>query len=93
MFNHYDYQNLYQTTSLYGQSESEINQLIKKLENTLPAVFSRQEVSKQLRNLISAKTFSNLDAKHQGSPKFQVGGKVAYEKESFLVWLRNRMEN
>ena len=41
MYNNYNYQNLYQTTSLYGQSESEINQLIKKLENTLPAVFSR----------------------------------------------------
>lgn len=90
MYSPYNYQ--YQPASIYGQSDQEKTELIKKLKNTLPAVFSRQEAAKQLGNLISAKTFSNLDAKRQGPPKFQVGGKVAYEKDSFLNWLKKRME-
>lgn len=91
MYSPYDYQ--YQPASIYGQSDQEKTQLIKKLENTLPAVFSRQEAAKQLGNLISAKTFSNLDAKGLGpSQKLHIGGKVAYEKDNFLEWLKDRIK-
>lgn len=76
---YYNYNN-YSGTSIYGLSDSACSELFKKLERTLPAVFSRQEAAKQLGNLITAKTLSNLDAKGEGpTTKIQIGGKVAYE--------------
>lgn len=92
MYNSYDYKYPYSAPSIYGQSDDEKGQLFKKLENTLPAVFSRQEAAKQLGYAISAKTLSNLDAKGLGpSQKLRIGGKVAYEKEDFLDWLKDRI--
>lgn len=92
MYYPYDYQYSYSTQSIYGQSNDEKGQLFKELENNLPAVFSRQEAAKQLGYAISAKTLSNLDAKGLGpSKKLRIGGKVVYEKESFLDWLKERV--
>lgn len=93
MYNSYEYQYSYSNQSIYGQSDYERGQLFKKLENSLPAVFSRQEAAKQLGYAISAKTLSNLDAKGLGpSQKLRIGGKVVYEKESFLDWLKERIK-
>lgn len=92
MFERYNNQPYGFTPSIYGQSDSEKAQLFKKLEDTLPAVFSRQEAAKQLGYTISAKTLANLDAKGLGpSQKLYVGGKVAYEKDNFLTWLKDRV--
>lgn len=92
MYNPYEYQYPYSTPSIYARSDNEKTQLFKKLEQTLPAVFSRQEAAKQLGYTISAKTLANLDAKGLGpSQKLYIGGKVAYEKENFLEWLKNRV--
>lgn len=92
MYNPYDHQYPYSAASIYAQSDTDKEQLFKKLEDTLPAVFSRQEAAKQLGYAISAKTLSNLDAKGLGpSQKFYMGGKVAYEKENFLDWLKERI--
>lgn len=92
MYNSYEYQYPYSAPSIYGQSDNEKKELFKKLENTLPAIFSRQEAAKQLGYAISAKTLSNLDAKGLGpSQKLHIGGKVVYEKENFLDWLKDRI--
>lgn len=92
MYNPYEYQYPYSNSSIYAQSDDEKKQLFKKLEDTLPAVFSRQEAAKQLGYAISAKTLSNLDAKGLGpKQKLYIGGKVAYEKKDFLEWLKNRV--
>lgn len=63
MPNFYNYQYSYSAASIYAQSDTDKEQLFKKLEDTLPAVFSRQEAAKQLGYAISAKTLSTLDAK------------------------------
>lgn len=92
MYNSYDYQYPHSIPCIYGQSDDEKEQLFKKLENTLPAVFSRQEAAKQLGYAISAKTLSNLDAKGLGpKQKLHIGGKVVYEKVNFLNWLKERI--
>lgn len=92
MHNLYEDQYPHSIPSIYGQSDDEKEQLFKKLEDTLPAVFSRQEAAKQLGYAISAKTLSNLDAKGLGpSQKLHIGGKVVYEKENFLDWLKERV--
>lgn len=92
MYNPCGYQNSYSAPCIYGQSDDEKEQLFKKLEDTLPAVFSRQEAVKQLGYAISAKTLSNLDAKGLGpKQKLHIGGKVVYEKVNFLNWLKNKV--
>lgn len=93
MYNPYDHQYPYSAASICAQSDTDKEQLFKKLENTLPAVFSRQEAARQLGYAISAKTLANLDAKGLGpSQKLHIGGKVAYEKENFLEWLKERIK-
>ncbi len=74
MYNPYDYQYPYSAASIYVQSNTDKEQLFKKLEDTLPAVFTRQEAAKQLGYAISAKTLSNLDAKGLGQCKKSVYG-------------------
>jgi hypothetical protein len=64
----------------------------RAIEAALPPVFTRQTASQVMGGLISAKTFSNLDALGQGPPvKAKIGPKVAYERESFMRWLRQRL--
>jgi hypothetical protein len=61
------------------------------IETALPPVFTRQTASHVMGGLISAKTLSNLDALGQGPPvKAKIGHKVAYERESFMQWLKQR---
>jgi len=63
----------------------------RAIEAELPPVFTRQTASHVMGGLISAKTFSNLDALGQGPPvKAKIGPKVAYERESFMQWLKQR---
>lgn len=55
----------------------------EKLENELPPVFTRNEVSKLTGGLIKPKTLSNLDALSKGPTiKIRFGKKVAYEKDN-----------
>jgi hypothetical protein len=64
----------------------------RAIEAALPPVFTRQTASHVMGGLISAKTLSNLDALGQGPPvKAKIGHKVAYERESFMRWLRQRL--
>lgn len=81
MYNPYNYQYPYSSPSIYSQSNNEKTQLFKKLEQTLPAVFSRQEAAKQLGYTISAKTLANLDAKGKGPAKnFKLTAKLPMKK-------------
>lgn len=65
--------------------------LISSLRDSLPAVFTREEAARQLGGLLSAKTLANMDAHGTGPTlKQRIGKKVAYERESFLVWLESR---
>lgn len=62
------------------------------IERELPPVFSRRTASQAIGGLVSSKTFSNLDALRQGPPtRVRMGNRVAYERESFMDWLRERM--
>lgn len=62
------------------------------MEKTFSKVFFCQEVTKRFGYTVSAKTLANLDAKGPGpSQKLHIGGKVAYEKDNFLTWLKDRV--
>ena len=68
-------------------------QFFTALEQSLPEVFSRRTASNAIGNLISTKTLANLDAMGRGPRvKLNIGRRVAYEKQSFLQWLRERVQ-
>lgn len=73
----------------YGIGSS---QFFKAIESELPPVFSRKVASQTIGGLMSAKTFSNLDALNQGPPKIKIGNRVGYERASFMHWLRQRVK-
>lgn len=63
------------------------------LEQSLPSIFDRETASNCLGGLISPKTMANLDSLGKG-PKWslKVGKKVAYEKITFLEWIKSRIK-
>jgi hypothetical protein len=65
------------------------NIFFENLERNMPDVFSRQEASRLIGNIISSNTLRNLDSKDKGSRvKTIIGKKVCYEKRSFIDWLK-----
>ena len=65
----------------------------KALERELPPMVSRAEASRATGGLISAKTLSNNDALHIGPcGKIRIGSKVGYTRESFIAYLRNKLQ-
>lgn len=75
-------------------SNSNTDAFYKTIEDSLPPIFTRQTASMAIGGLISPKTFANLDSKGQGPPvKRRLGTKVAYERESFVTWLRGRLKD
>ena len=62
----------------------------EKLKETLPPVFTREEAVKHLGGLFHRKTLGNIDIRGEGpNVRVRIGKKVAYERESFIQWLRN----
>lgn len=73
--------------NLYGT-----DRFFDALEKELPPVFTRDAASKCMGGLLSAKTMSNADAMGMGpSVRVRVGKKVAYERTSFMTWLRQKL--
>lgn len=66
---------------------------IHDLQKNLPIIFTRQVISKKLGNMISPRTLANLDSRKEGpAVKVSIGGRVGYERESFLQWLGERIK-
>jgi hypothetical protein len=64
---------------------------IEALRQTLPLVVTRKEASKAIGELLSPKSFANLDSMGQGpSCRVKIGRKVGYPKESFIAWVVDR---
>ena len=74
-------------TSLYGT-----DRFFDALEKELPPVFTRDVASKGMGGLLTPKTMSNADALGTGpSVRVRLGKKIAYERASFMHWLRQRL--
>jgi len=74
-------------TNLFGT-----DRFFDALEKELPPVFTRDAASKCMGGLLSAKTMSNADAMGMGpSVRVRVGKKIAYERTSFMTWLRQKL--
>ena len=65
----------------------------KTLERELPPMVSRAEASRATGGLISAKMLSSNDALYIGPcGKIRIGSKVGYTRESFIAYLRNKLQ-
>jgi len=70
------------------------NEFFTVIEDILPPIFTREYITEKLGGIIKSKTLANVDCLGNGpSRKFRIGNKVAYEKKSFLEWLRNRISD
>lgn len=66
--------------------------LIEALEKELPTSFTRPIVAKHLKGVLSVGHLANLDSQKLGPPSGRLGRCVVYERTSFLVWLRARLQ-
>lgn len=70
------------------------NQILLKLKSDLPLIIARKEVDRLTGGLISPRHLANLDSVGLGPKgKVRVGRLVGYERESFISWLSERMQD
>lgn len=66
--------------------------ILEVIEKQLPPVFDRHTASKILGGILTPKTLSNADTSGTGpSVKVKIGKKIAYERDSFIEWLKNKV--
>ena len=70
-----------------------MDNLLKNLNHTLPALVTRKELERLTGGLLKARTLANLDCAGKGPAKrIRYGRKVAYERGVLLDWLVQRLE-
>lgn len=63
----------------------------RSIEQELPPVVSRAELSKATGGLVSAKTLSNEDALHKGpTERVRAGSKIGYTRASAMAYIRKK---
>ena len=67
--------------------------IISSLAKTLPAVFGRSAISMLMPGVIAPGTLANLASQKKGPPCTFARGKVLYERDSFLAWLKDWLDN
>ena len=65
--------------------------VIRKLQQELPPVFSREAVPRLIPKVFSTQTLANLHSQGVGPPVIKCGRKACYERDSFLQWLQTRL--
>ena len=66
--------------------------IISSLAKTLPAAFGRSAIPQLVPGIISPGTLANLASQKQGPPCTFARGKVLYERDSFLAWLKDWLD-
>ena len=62
-----------------------------RLSRSMPPVFPRKDVPKFMGSLITPAALANLDSKGVGPIiSLKIGKYTAYEKISFITWLKTR---
>lgn len=71
----------------------DIGKYIQALRQALPPFFTRKTVSEHLGGMLSSKTLANYDASDDGPrPRFTLGNKIGYERDSFLQWFEGKLQ-
>lgn len=78
------------STSVIPKGNS-IEAHLAKLKETLPLFITRKMAGEHLEGIISPRTLANLDRVDAGPPSIRIGKKIAYQRDDFLEWLKNRI--
>ncbi|NLV98137.1 MAG: hypothetical protein GX043_12540 [Desulfovibrionales bacterium] len=66
--------------------------LRQKLLETMPPIFSRQQVKDLTGGMIDGRTVANMDSQGRGPGKVALGPvKVGYVREAFIDWFLDRL--
>ena len=76
-----------------NRSTIDIDGVIKDLSKSLPYVFGRSAILKLMPGIIAPGTLANLASQKKGPPCTVARGKVLYERDSFLAWLKGWLSN
>lgn len=60
------------------------------LLSVLPPVVARKDIERLLGGTISRGHLANLDSAGEGPPRIEIGRHVAYLREPFVEWLKQR---
>ena len=67
-------------------------EILNEIDSKLPLLVTREMLSDTLGNLLSRRTFANLDALGRGiGVKVKLGRKIAYPKRSAMEFLRKNL--
>lgn len=73
------------------QDKIDIDQIVEELFRNAPGLIPRKMFSEIIGGVISVKYFANLDSEGLGvQPRMRIGGKVCYQKDAAIAWLKNR---
>ncbi|WP_285906416.1 hypothetical protein [Pseudodesulfovibrio pelocollis] len=67
------------------------DRVLAALKEKLPPLFCRRRVEELTGGLLTVCNLIKLDKEGLGPQSFKMGRKVGYEKESFLLWLEQRL--
>jgi hypothetical protein len=67
-------------------------QVLVILREKLPPIFSRKHVEELTGGVITAVSLAGLDKNGNGPKAFKIGGRVGYERDSFLEWLEQKVK-
>ena len=73
------------------QNEITIEQIFEHLSRNAPETLSRKKIHELTGGLLTEKTLANMDSEGIGiQPRFRMGGKIFYQRDSAIAWLKNR---
>jgi len=67
--------------------------ILEQLSQELPPVFARAAVSRFLPGIYEPQTLCNMESQGSGPPSTKIGKKVCYERDSFLQWLGEKIQD
>jgi|GEM_PF-1973190 len=68
------------------------DEIREMLQAALPPCFGRPKVDDLLPGILSGKTLANMETKGEAPPSYQFGRRRFYQREAFIDWFINRMQ-
>jgi len=68
-----------------------LEKIFENLARNAPKTLSRKKLHELTGGLLTEKTLANMDCEGTGiQPRFRMGGKIFYERDSAIAWLKSR---
>ena len=74
-------------------NKTESQKFIEALEQSLPAVFARSQLTELSGGLVNSRTIANRMSRGDGPPGIRIGRIVGFSRGSFIAWLRDNIKN